>query len=135
MCLNSFIMFSQGLFLPQKIFLSLVRCQKKNCEMKPQLVKSWYVNTCINSLRQGLLAKSFYSFYSICHSDVSVWSALEKKIRMLASGSAWICYQINRLKWYTLLVLSRTTSLNRVFTQQHPVWTVLLLCKKKNELF
>lgn len=30
----------------------------------------------INSLKQGL---SFYSFYSICHSEVSAWSALVKK--------------------------------------------------------
>ena len=53
---------------------------------------------------------------------------------MLISGSAWICYQTNRLKLHMLLVLSETTSLSRAFTSWHPVWIVLFLCKKKMSL-
>lgn len=44
-----------------------------------------------------------------------------KLVRMLGWGPAWICEQIDRWKLHALLLLSQTTSLERAFTEWHPL--------------
>lgn len=109
-CSNFFLTFSQ------ELFLTWVK-QEKKCEKKTQLVKSWYVNTFTNSLRQ--VPEFLFILQHLQQwgpSSEMLWWRKKKKRkekRLLNSRPACICYWINRLKLLTLLVL-----------RPHP-WTVL----------